>query len=120
VQFGDRCFLSTVENRPLRSKPLPTSVSAMGIYQQLNLRGTIQRNSGNEQDRVGNNVEILMTGRCAELHLSASGMRYADRDFEKAESSDSRSDALCFLAHVATIYLPVLTNWMQSPWFLKL
>ena len=27
---------------------------------------------------------------------------------------------LAFLAHVATSYLPVLTNWMQSPWFLKL
>jgi hypothetical protein len=47
-------------------------------------------------------------------------MGYADRDFEKAESSDLRSDALCFLAHDATDYLPVLTNWMQSPWFLKL
>jgi hypothetical protein len=63
--------------------------------------------------------KILPT-RCAELHLLASGMGYADQDFEKAESSDVRSDALCFLAHDATDYLPVLTNWMQSPWFLKL
>ena len=48
------------------------------------------------------------------------GSRYLDRDFEKAENSDFRSDALCFFAPDAPDYLPVLTNWMQSPWFLKL
>ena len=41
-------------------------------------------------------------------------------NFEKVEISDFRSDAFCFLAHAAPDYLPVLTNWMQSPWFLKL
>ena len=41
-------------------------------------------------------------------------------NFEKVEISDFRSDAFCFLAYAAPDYLPVLTNWMQSPWFLKL
>jgi hypothetical protein len=41
-------------------------------------------------------------------------------NFEKVEISDFRSDAFCFLAHAAPDYLPMLTNWMQSPWFLKL
>ena len=44
----------------------------------------------------------------------------AARHLDKNKSLRLQSGALCFPAHDVIGYLPVLTSWMQSPWFLKL
>jgi hypothetical protein len=52
------------------------------------------------------------------LQRRASDMRIGTSRKQKAPILDRT--LACFLpAHDAPDYLPVLTNWMQSPWFLK-
>ena len=48
--------------------------------------------------RIDRRVHDLHAGNADTRQRWALGVRYADRGFERAESPDFRSDALCFLA----------------------